>query len=413
MTFLLLCILLAFTVSGICSLMEATLLSLSPRQVAALTLRQPQLGGIWQHFKERIERPISVILLLNTASYTIGAALAGAQFARLYGNEWVFLFSLGFTLLMLQFTEILPKTLGVRFNGELAVFIARPLHAAVAILSPVLRVLHWINKPFERWHGQTPGIATPDEIAALAQLAQLARQINPQQERIIGGASRLTRVKARDIMVPAAQVSFLSTDQGLIDALVAAHADAHTRYPVCEAGNRDKVAGYVNFKEIAFAIRTNPNDPSLTGIMRPIHHVPPGEPVSGLLRRFVDEHIHIAVVSDEHGHTLGLLTMEDIMEQMVGRIEDEFDRLPRMVHKLSGGTIMAGGGALLGELAESAGFSPEDPGLPVHQWAADQLGKSPERGNTFTFGGYECTARRVRRGKVFELALVEKRKPDA
>jgi putative hemolysin len=145
--------------------------------------------------------------------------------------------------------------------------------------------------------------------------------------------------------------------------------------------------------------------------MRPVHHVAPDEPVSGLLRRFVDEHIHIAVVDDEHGRTLGLLTMEDIMEQMVGRIEDEFDRLPRMVHKLSGGTIMAGGGTLMGELAEAAGFPVEDPGMTVCQWAAERLGAAPARGAAFAFAEYECAVRRVRRGKVFELALVNKRKP--
>lgn len=113
-------VLAALLVSFLCSILEATVLSLTPRQVANLSSRQPKLGAVWQHFKAHIDRPIAVILILNTAAHTIGAAIAGAKFEELYGDEGILWFSLLFTYVMLQFTEILLKSLGVHYNRQLA-----------------------------------------------------------------------------------------------------------------------------------------------------------------------------------------------------------------------------------------------------------------------------------------------------
>ena len=117
----------ALLISALCSLMEATLLSLRPGQIGEITARRPAIGGIWQRLTANIERPIAAILILNTAAHTIGASVAGAEFDRLYGDRWILVFSIIFTFLMLQFTEILPKGAGVRYNRLVAIWIARPL----------------------------------------------------------------------------------------------------------------------------------------------------------------------------------------------------------------------------------------------------------------------------------------------
>ena len=133
MTIFLIAVSIALGVSFLCSLMEAALLSLTPSQVARLSERHPATGAIWRGVKANLERPIAVILILNTTAHTIGASVAGAQFDELWGDEWIWAFSIVFTLVMLQFTEILPKTLGVQFNTLLAPVIARPLQAAVVV----------------------------------------------------------------------------------------------------------------------------------------------------------------------------------------------------------------------------------------------------------------------------------------
>ena len=121
----------ALIISFLCSLMEAALLSLTPSQVAELSQKHPRAGEIWRGFKKRIDRPIAVILILNTTAHTIGASVAGAQFSELWGDGWIWAFSIAFTLVMLQVTEILPKTLGVRLAESLAPWMARPLAALV------------------------------------------------------------------------------------------------------------------------------------------------------------------------------------------------------------------------------------------------------------------------------------------
>ena len=140
----------ALLISALCSLMEATLLSLRPSQVAEMSSRWPRIGAVWRRFEAEIDRPIAAILILNTAAHTIGASVAGAEFNSLFGDDWIWVFSLVFTLLMLQFTEIMPKSAGVRYNRHVAVWIAQPLVLLTYVLLPVVHFVHWFNRPSDR-----------------------------------------------------------------------------------------------------------------------------------------------------------------------------------------------------------------------------------------------------------------------
>ncbi|HUG90403.1 MAG TPA: hemolysin family protein [Planctomycetaceae bacterium] len=405
MTLLICSVAVALGVSALCSLAEATLLSLTPSQVAEMSTRRPTLGRLWQDFKTRIDRPISVILIVNTSAHTVGAALAGAQFDSLYGTQWIWLFSLVFTYLMLQFTEILPKTLGVRYNRRVAAWIGRPLKVLVLVFDPLIRVIRLINRPFEGRRTAAEPTATVEEIAALAGLARLSRQITVHQERIIKAATRLSEARVSDVMIPVEQVAFLSASMSIADAVLAAHIEAHTRFPACEDGDRNRVLGYVNFKEMVYHLRTNPHDTSLRGIIRPVHFVPPDETAAHLLRVFVDEHGHIAMVRSDDGRTLGLVTMEDLIEELVGELEDEFDRLPRMIHPLTGGLWMVGGGVPLSELNRALGLGLPEVKLTLSSWLQRELGPTPKPGQRLNVDSAVLTVRRVRRGKVFEVAV--------
>jgi putative hemolysin len=198
----------------------------------------------------------------------------------------------------------------------------------------------------------------------------------------------------------------------ILDAVLAAHVEAHTRFPVCEEGDRNRVLGYVNFKELVYHMRTNSQDASLRGIIRPVHFVSPEETAAHLLKVFVDEHGHIAIVRTEDGRTLGLVTMEDLIEELVGELEDEFDRLPRMIHPLSGGVWMVGGGVPLPELNRTLGLHLPDARLTLSTFLQRELGSAPKPGQRLPFDSAEFTVRRVRRGKIFEVA-VSRRTPAA
>lgn len=401
---LILAVLTALVISALCSLVEATLLSLTPSQVADLSERRPRIGRIWQRFKQNIERPIAVILLINTTAHTMGASIAGAEFDAIYGDEWIFAFSLAFTFVMLQFTEILPKTLGVRYNRELAPLMGPPLAAMVRALSPILRLVYWVNRPFEG-RKREQDLAQPlEEISTLASFARLSKQIGRHQERIIKGASRLSAETVADVMIPAEQIAFLSGEQSLQEAFIAAHLEAHTRFPVCAGGDRDRVLGYANFKELVYSLHTNPHDPSLRGIVRPVHFVAPDASASDLLKSFVDEHIHMAIVRDGD-RTVGLVTFEDLVEELVGELEDEFDRLPRMVHALAGGVWMVGGGVPAADVLRRIGVPGAGAEGTLSSWLLARVGEQPAPGTVHRIDGHEIIVRRVRRGRIFEVSI--------
>lgn len=394
----------ALIISFLCSLSEATVLSLTPGEVAKLREKRPKIGNIWHGFKKSVDRPIVVILVLNTVAHTIGATVAGAEFEKIWQGQGILWFSLVFTLAILIFTEIVPKTMGVEHRRRLALWLAIPLNALIYILSPVIIAARWISRPFTGAKNSEKTLAT-DELRALAAYARLSKEIGAYQEKIITEASQLSEKNARDIMIPAEEIIYFSAEQGLEELIVKAHLDPHTRFPIVVNNDTDKIQGYVNFKELLFLSKSNPQNPSLEGIIRPIRFVLPQMRLPALLRVFIEEHIHISIVQDKDGKTLGLLTLEDIIEEFLGEIEDEFDRLPKMMHPLSGGTWMVGGGIYWRELSQHLPKLKAFAGT-LSDWLIGQKGETPKTGDVITQQGLDFIIRRLRRGKIFEVTIL-------
>jgi len=406
MTLFILSIAAALAVSFVCSLVEATLLSLTPGQLAQLSQRHPSSGAAWRGFKRDINRPIAVILILNTTAHTIGASVAGAQFDELWGDQWIWAFSIALTFVMLQFTEILPKTLGVQLGTAMAPYMARPLQLALVVFGPFVWMLHALNRPFEaRRAGGAAGGTAVDEIASLAALARISKDIGMEEERIILGATRLRARRAHELMIPLGQVVMLSDDLSLPRAIVAAHLDAHTRFPVHEAGARERVVGYINFKEMIYFMSANPRNPTLRGIVRPVNFIAPETTATELMKMFVEQHEHIAIVRGSDGRAQGLVTLEDLVEELIGDIGDEFDRLPRYSHPLEGGTWIFGGGVPMDEVSKCTGGGLPGGGDLFADFVAGLCGDAPKGGQVVRAGSHSVLVRRVRRGRVFEASV--------
>ena len=394
----------AFSVSFLCSLMEASMLSLSPGELAKLEKRKQKIGNIVRGFKEQIELPVTVILSINTIAHTVGATIVGAETAMLFGEKYIGITSGVFTYIMLQFTEILPKSLGVHYNIKIAELSAVPLSILIVILRPVIKLLRFINKPFEKKKPDND-TGTLDEINALASHAQLEKQISKNQVNIIKGVTLLSSKKAEDLMIPVDQLTFLSKAHTLTEAIIKAHLDPHTRFPVIEGENHDIVVGYVNFKELVYRMRTNPADPTLAGIIRPLRFVNKDTSCQQLLKVFVDEHEHMALVQDNTQHTIGLITLEDVVEELVGEIEDEFDKLPKNIHMLNQGVWIVGGGVSMRSISEKLGRANLLCGCNISDWIINRMGHMPAIDERIKAEGHEFNVRRLRRGKVFEVLI--------
>jgi CBS domain containing-hemolysin-like protein len=398
-----------FSVTALCSLVEACLLSLSKPEIAALGAGDASLGRIWTGFHERLARPLAAILILNTGGQTIGMALAAGRLEIVSGERAVLIASAVMAVLMIQWAEILPKTLGAHHRRRVAVLFGRPLHLLVLALTPAVAMARKLNRPFEGSGPEVP--PSIDEIRALASDARSSDVIGAAEDEIIGRAAGLTRIGVREIMVPRADISALSTDMSFEEALIHAHIDAHTRFPLCEGGRIDEILGYVNLKELVAILHTNPKVPTLRGIARPIHRVSPDTTASALTRSFTKEHVHVAVVVDDLGKTLGMITMEDLVEQLVGDLEDEFDRLPTRMHDLGGSVLMVGGGAPMSRVLEKLGIAADGPTGSVSAFLDARLGRHPARGDEVRILGLRIVVRRIRRGRVFEATVT--RAPEA
>lgn len=399
-------IMLAVSVSFCCSLLESALLSLGPSQLAEIRKKKAKRADLCTELRNNVETPLAVILISNTAAHTIGAAVAGAELAFIFGSAWLGVFTLLFTLIMVQYTELLPKTLGVRFNVEIMSVAAPMLNVLGFVFLPFIRLAHYLNRPFEPEDEESKLSATA-EISALASMARSTREISSRQEHIIKAAPRLSEQTLDQLMIPKNQISFLSTTQSVIDAINVAHMDFHTRYPVCENGDRNDVVGYVNFKELVAAFRARPETMKLTDIIRPIAFVSPEDTGADLLERFAVKNEHLAIVRSSKGHTLGLVTMEDIVEELVGDLDDEFDSLSRTFFSPNDGVWVIGGGLQLSMVASETHLMLPESNMNVSEWFCRKV-KSKDKvrpGVTYRIENAEFTVRKVRRGRVMEFNL--------
>ena len=248
-----------------------------------------------------------------------------------------------------------------------------------------------------------------EELRRAAALARTSRMIGHREEGIIVSASRLATTPVEAIVLPAEYISMLVTDEPLSQALIAAHQDMHTRFPVTdERDNPQRITGYVNLKDIVAAMRLSPDDPSLKSLVRPLHVFEGDASVADCLEHLMRQHSHIALVRDSGGAIVGMVTMEDIVEELLGEIHDEFDRMPAYLTPAGSGWI-AGGFVTLNRLSDTVGIelkpASEKPVLTLNDWIVEHLGRPPRGGEEIDTDGWRILIRKTRRALAQEVHL--------
>ncbi len=408
MILLVLSIVISMSVSFLCSLTEACLLSLSMADVADLAEKRPRLADMIRKLKENVQKPIAAILIVNNLANIVGAAVSGLFFSELFGHKWIGVFSFLFSLAIIQWSEYLPKTLGVIHKRKLSAIIAWPLTYGTRILNPLVFVLEWVNRPFQGGSKQKMAGDTLSEIMLLTRSASVKKLISREQVDIVSRSIKLSLAKVQDIMVGRDEIKFLSSGMSMAEALVESHIHHHTRYILVRDGNLDEVVGYVNVKDIVSALQINPADPSLIGISRPLLTVSATLPVPVLLKQLTHGYQHMAVVKDDKAKTVGLVTLEDVVEAIVGDLEDEYDVLPCHVFPVSEMRFLAGGGVSLATLRSVTKFNLPDLPVKLNDWLCELYKQLPPIERVIPFADLVFIVRKIRRSKIHEV-LVEKR----
>ena len=315
----------AIIISAFCSIIEAVLYSVPQSQVEVMASSGKKSGLILKKLKKNIQQPITAILTLNTIANTMGAAVAGASAAVVFGEENLVWFSVFFTLTILLFSEILPKTAGVAYAKILATWIAIPLNGLVKIMSPLIWLCQAVTHLIPRQEKEA--LVSIEEIQAVAVLGRKSGEIEPQQEKVIANILKLQDKTVRQVMTPRTVVFSLSEHLTISEALKQKEQwSRHSRVPVFDK-NQDDVVGVVLSRNVLLSLSEGNKKQKLSELMQPVHFVPEAAPLNKILIEFFEQRIHLFVVVDEYGGVTGVISLEDIIEEIVGReIIDESDK---------------------------------------------------------------------------------------
>lgn len=322
---LVLAIAVAVLVSFLCSLAEAALYAVPWSSIENMRKAGRPVGELLYNMRTEVDKPIAAILTLNTIANTAGSTIAGAAFLAVFGPDHMALFATIFTMIILAFGEIVPKTLGVAKATPIARFLARPLALAVKLLTPFL----WLTSHLTRLLSPPdngPQISE-DDIRAIASLSRQAGRIKPYEESFIRNVLTLDQKRVYEIMTPRTVVFSLPDSLTVEEAYKDPRIWHFSRIPVYGEDNEDLV-GLVERRTLGQCYADGKSDARLNEIMRPLHFVLESLPLDLLLRELLHERVHLFAVIDEYGGLAGVVSLEDVLEEILGsEIMDESDNV--------------------------------------------------------------------------------------
>jgi len=315
-------------ISAMCSLFEAVLYAVPLSHVESLAAAGRSTGRILQRLRRNVDRPITAILSLNTIANTAGAAVAGAAALKVFGAAWLVYFSAFFTLLILLFSEVIPKTAGVTFSRPLAGLIARPLQLMVWVFAPLIWLTRFATRLVSRGHEEQR--ISAEELIVMARLGEKSGGIDEHEAKVIHGILSLEGKTVRQIMTPRTVMFSLSARMTLKEVQEEVGMLNYSRVPLYDE-HREDIVGVVHRREVLAALAEGRGETHLEEVMRPVEFVSELLSLERLLELFLARRKHLAVVLDEFGGLAGLVTLEDVLEEILGQeIVDEFDQVPDM-----------------------------------------------------------------------------------
>jgi len=379
----------ALVVSFLCSIFESVLLSISPARVEALASGGRRSGQLLRDFKSNIDVPIAAILIANTIAHTIGATVAGASYVEVFSEQSLWLFTAVFTLAVLLFTEIIPKTLGVTFAAQLAT----PVAHAIRYLTLALNPLVWMASKLSRAlrGNREAAITSIEEIRLLTAIGRNEGVVGARAAGIIDSATRLHQLDAADILLPRSRIVMLSAAQSRDEVLEVVQKSGHSRFPFSATGRADDISGVVLAKELLFAIQDHPGEIPWQDIVRETLFVPETIQLNVLLQSFRNARKHIAVAVDEYGGTQGIVTLEDVLEELVGEIMDESDQLVQEISLQPDGSYHVLATIEMRRLVSELGIHGgiDEDAITLTGLLAGKLERVPVAGDVVEWNGYQ------------------------
>lgn len=321
----------AVGISFLCSILESVLLSLTPAYIASIKNTKPKTATLLKNQKKNIDKSIGAILTLNTFAHTLGAAGVGAEAVKIFGDEYMFYISAFLTILILIFSEIIPKTIGAYYWKSLSGISARLINVLIIITYPLLIIMKHITKLISPKNSSFTNISK-EELEATVSLGEEAGLLKENDSLIIENILTLNKIKVKDIHTPRSVMFCLSKenleksfDKNSDVKLNLSKLKEYSRVPIYEE-NIDNIVGIIFSKEYFYEY-TKENRKVENKLIKPVFKINENIPVSKLLDMFITKKEHMFIVVDNYDQTEGIVTLEDAIETLLGKeIVDEFDQ---------------------------------------------------------------------------------------
>lgn len=325
--------LVAIVTSFLCSLWEAVLLSITPSYAQIKVKEGTPLGRRLQAFKENIDRPLAAILTLNTIAHTVGAIGVGDQASKIWAdaNPLItgLLIPVLMTLAILVLSELIPKTLGANYWKELAPFTARSLALIIRLLAPLVWFSQFVTRALKK--DEVHSAFSRKDFLVMADIGAEHGVFHQQESEILSNLLRFHSVQAKDVMTPRTVVKAAPADQRVGEFFEQNRNLRFSRIPLYEKESYDHIVGYMLKDAMLAHMVDGDRNAELRTLRRDIITVPEDYPIIDLFNRFLSSREHIALVVDGFGGMSGIVTMEDVIETLIGiEIVDELDKTTDM-----------------------------------------------------------------------------------
>ena len=319
--------LVSIALSALCSVLEATLLSTPLSYITGLEEQGVKGAERLKRLKQNSDRPISAILCLNTIANTVGASIVGSLVYEVYGDALVGIFSTIFTLAILIFSEIIPKTIGSSYWRSLAL----PASAIISMMIFISFPLVWILEHLQRLISSNSNqiSVSREDISAMVSVATEEEVIEKDEKKMIQNLLKLDEVTAHEIMTPSVVVEMVPGTMTIREFYDS--ENTHSRILIYDEENDEYVTGYVLRQEVLEKMAEDKFDSTLDDIIRPIMTFGEEDSVADIWEKLLEKKEHISAILDEYGSLRGIVTMEDVIETMLGQeIVDEKDEVVDM-----------------------------------------------------------------------------------
>jgi CBS domain containing-hemolysin-like protein len=319
------------------------------------------------------------------------------------------------TSVQLIFGEMVPKFYAINRSESVARRVARPLQGFSVLFGPIINVITAISTRLLRMlgvdMGDDSGGGSPDELKRLIAESHAGGQLDPGEAGMLTGVFHLHEQEARQVMTPSPAVVAVDVSKSVETALKLCISSGHTRLVVTEGDDRDRVRGLVHASALARTLMDEGPDASIEPVVHDAPIVPETKPLDDLLADLQRQRSSLAVVIDEYGRVAGIVTVEDIIEEVVGEITDETDPAAGEVRRLPDGDWFVRGHVAVTDLADYGVDLPADSDAynSVGGFVFAELGRLPRRGDTVTAGAYSIRVESVRENRIESVRIRERR----